>query len=111
MADAYDVIVIGGGHNGLVTAALLAGKGLRVLVLERRGLVGGGAVTEEIFPGFKVSAASYLVSLLQQKVVDELELERLPVENSPSQARNAPAMSSAGAASPAASGSATASCG
>jgi len=64
MANLYDMIVIGAGHNGLVAAARLAGHGLRVLVLERRPLVGGACVTEEIFPGFRVSTAAYLVSLL-----------------------------------------------
>jgi phytoene dehydrogenase-like protein len=72
----YDVIIIGAGHNGLVSAAILAQAGLRTLVLERRELVGGACVTEEIFPGFRFSTAAYLVSLLQQKVVEELELER-----------------------------------
>ena len=74
MPHRYDVIFIGGGHNGLAAAARLAGAGLRVLVLERREIVGGAAVTEEIFPGFRVSTAAYLISLLQQKVVDELDL-------------------------------------
>ncbi|MBL8229703.1 MAG: NAD(P)/FAD-dependent oxidoreductase [Bryobacterales bacterium] len=72
----YDAIIVGGGHNGLVTAAYLARAGRKVLVLERRELVGGCAVTEEIWPGYKVSTASYLVSLLQEKVVRDLELER-----------------------------------
>jgi phytoene dehydrogenase-like protein len=72
----YDVIIIGAGHNGLVSAVLLAKAGLRTLVLERREVVGGACVTEETFPGFRFSTAAYLVSLLQQKVVDELELER-----------------------------------
>ena len=76
MANRYDMIVIGAGHNGLVAAARLAGHGLRVLVLERRPLVGGACVTEEVFPGFRVSTAAYLVSLLQQRIVDELELHR-----------------------------------
>lgn len=80
MADSrskqYDAIIIGGGHNGLVTAAYLSKAGRRVLVLEARELVGGCAVTEEIWPGYRVSTASYLSSLMQEKVVRELELER-----------------------------------
>ncbi|MEI9811637.1 MAG: NAD(P)/FAD-dependent oxidoreductase [Acidobacteriota bacterium] len=76
MAEAYHAIIVGGGHNGLVTAAYLAGAGRRVLVLESRELVGGCAVTEEIWPGYRVSTASYLSSLMQDKVVRELELEK-----------------------------------
>ncbi len=72
----YDAIIIGGGHNGLVTAAYLARAGRRVLVLEKRDLVGGCAVTEEVWPGFRVSTAAYLTSLLQERVIRELELER-----------------------------------
>jgi phytoene dehydrogenase-like protein len=75
-ASRYDAIVVGGGHNGLVCAAYLARAGQRVLVLERRHLVGGAAVTEEHFPGFKYSSAAYLVSLMQPRIVRELELER-----------------------------------
>src|ERR1700722_1505747 len=74
--ESYDVIIIGAGHNGLVTAAYLARAGRRVLVLESRELVGGCAVTEEIWPGYRVSTASYLSSLMQEKVVRELELEK-----------------------------------
>jgi phytoene dehydrogenase-like protein len=76
MTETYHVIIVGGGHNGLVTAAYLAAAGRRVLVLESRDLVGGCAVTEEIWPGYKVSTASYLASLMQEKVVRELELEK-----------------------------------
>jgi len=72
----YDAIIIGAGHNGLVTAAYLAQAGRRVLVLEARELVGGCAVTEEIWPGYRVSTASYLSSLMQEKVVRDLELKR-----------------------------------
>jgi phytoene dehydrogenase-like protein len=72
----FDAIVVGAGHNGLVTAAYLARAGWRVLVLERRGVIGGASVTEEVFPGYRVSTAAYLVSLLQEKVVRDLELRR-----------------------------------
>ena len=72
----FDVVIVGGGHNGLVTAAYLAAAGRRVLVLERRELVGGCSVTEEIWPGFRVSTAAYLSSLLQERIVRELELEK-----------------------------------
>jgi phytoene dehydrogenase-like protein len=71
-----DAIIIGAGHNGLVCAAYLAQAGRRVLVLERRELVGGCAVTEEIWPGYRVSTASYLTSLLQERVIRELDLAR-----------------------------------
>lgn len=71
-----DVIIIGGGHNGLTCAAYLAAAGLKVTVLERRGVVGGAAVTEEFHPGFRNSVASYTVSLLNPKVIRDLELHR-----------------------------------
>lgn len=71
-----DVIIIGGGHNGLVCAAYLAQAGLKTLVLERRDVVGGAAVTEEFHPGFRNSVASYTVSLLNPKVIRDLDLHR-----------------------------------
>ncbi len=74
--DPYDVIVIGGGHNGLVCAFYLARAGRKVLVLERREIVGGAAVTEEFHPGFRNSVASYAVSLLSPKIIAEMALER-----------------------------------
>ena len=73
---AFDAIIIGAGHNGLVTAGYLAKAGHRVLVLERRHVVGGCAVTEEVWPGYRVSTAAYLTSLLQERIVHDLELER-----------------------------------
>jgi phytoene dehydrogenase-like protein len=76
----YDVIVIGGGHNGLVNAAYLARAGKRVLVLERRYVLGGAAVTEEVFPGFKFSVCSYVVSLLRPEIIRELDLPRHGLE-------------------------------
>ena len=72
----YDAIVVGGGHNGLTAAAYLARAGLRALVLERREMVGGAAVTEEVWPGFRINTASYTCSLLRPAVVRDLELVR-----------------------------------
>src|SRR5437879_5585483 len=76
----YDIIVIGGGHNGLVNAAYLAKAGKKVLVLERRHLLGGAAVTEEVFPGFKFSVCSYVVSLLRPEIIRDLDLPRHGLE-------------------------------
>ena len=72
----YDAIIIGAGHNGLTCAFYLAKRGLKVAVLEAQGTVGGAAVTDEFLPGFRNSAASYTVSLLQPKVIRDMELER-----------------------------------
>ncbi|XP_023322264.1 pyridine nucleotide-disulfide oxidoreductase domain-containing protein 2 [Eurytemora carolleeae] len=74
--DSYDVVVVGGGHNGLVSAAYLAKAGLKTTVLERRHVVGGAAVTEEIVPGFKFSRASYVLSLLRPQIFQDLELTK-----------------------------------
>lgn len=78
--SSYDVIIIGGGHNGLVNAAYLARAGRKVLVLERRHVLGGAAVTEEIYPGFKYSVCSYVVSLLRPEIIRELDLSRHGLE-------------------------------
>jgi phytoene dehydrogenase-like protein len=80
IAQRYDAVIVGAGHNGLVASAYLAGAGLKVLVLERRHLVGGAAVTEEVFPGFKFSVASYVVSLLRPEIIRELDLPRHGLE-------------------------------
>ncbi len=75
-----DVIVVGGGHNGLACAAYLAKAGLDVLVLERRDVLGGAAVTEELWDGYRISSASYVVSLMPDRIVTELELKRFGYE-------------------------------
>jgi len=80
MPARYDAIIIGGGHNGLVNAAYLARAGKKVVVLERRHVLGGSAVTEEIFPGFKFSVCSYVVSLLRPEIIRDLDLPRHGLE-------------------------------
>ncbi len=72
----HAAIIIGGGHNGLACAAYLARAGMDVLVLERRNVLGGAAVTEEPWPGYRISSAAYVVSLMPPEVVKELKLER-----------------------------------
>lgn len=86
MTKNYDAIVIGAGHNGLINAAYLARAGKKVLVLEKRHLVGGASVTEEIFPGFKFTIFSYVVSLLRPEIIRDLKLPQhgltiLPLES------------------------------
>ncbi|MEE9231106.1 MAG: NAD(P)/FAD-dependent oxidoreductase [Acidobacteriota bacterium] len=80
MGSRYDAIIIGGGHNGLTNAAYLARAGKKVLVLERRHILGGAAVTEEIFPGFKYSVCSYVVSLLRPEIIRDLNLPKHGLE-------------------------------
>src|SRR5216683_8023416 len=76
LSSRYDSIVVGAGHNGLTAAAYLARAGLRTLVLERREIVGGCCVTEEIAPGCRASTTSYIASMLRPEVIRELELAR-----------------------------------
>ncbi|MBA3346650.1 MAG: NAD(P)/FAD-dependent oxidoreductase [Gemmatimonadales bacterium] len=76
MPASYDLVIIGGGHNGLVTAAYLARAGVKVLVLERREMLGGACVTEALWPGYKVSTAAYVNSLLRPEIIRDLELKR-----------------------------------
>ncbi|MEJ2120870.1 MAG: NAD(P)/FAD-dependent oxidoreductase [Alphaproteobacteria bacterium] len=79
-ARVYDVVIIGAGHNGLVCAGYLARHGLKVMVVERRGVVGGAAITEEFHPGFRNSVASYVVSLLDRRIIADLKLEKFGLE-------------------------------
>ena len=83
MATTYDAIIIGAGHNGLVTAAYLARAGHKVVVFERREIVGGCCITEEVWPGFKVSSAAYVNSLLRPEIIKELELKKYGFEMLP----------------------------
>ena len=76
MNSSWDAVIIGGGHNGLVCAAYLARAGHKVLVLERREILGGAAVSEEVFPGFTFSVASYVISLFRPRIIRELELAK-----------------------------------
>jgi len=76
MKETYDAIIVGGGHNGLTSAGYLGKAGLKTLVLERRPVVGGAVVTEEFYPGYRISTISYVVSLLQETVIKDLELKR-----------------------------------
>src|SRR5512147_1225369 len=75
-SEQWDVVIIGAGHNGLTCACYLAAAGLKVQVVEKRGIVGGAAVTEEFHPGFRNSVASYTVSLLNPRVIADMELAR-----------------------------------
>ncbi len=80
MAEKFDAIVVGGGHNGLVAAGYLQRAGLSTLVLEKRHVVGGACVTEEVFPGFKVSTTSYVCSLFRPEIINDLELKKFGYE-------------------------------
>src|SRR5256885_6295764 len=80
MDGAWDAVIVGGGHNGLVSAAYLAKAGLKVLVLERRGIVGGACITEEVFPGVKFSRLAYSAGLLRPEIIRDLDLARFGYE-------------------------------
>ena len=82
-ADRYDAIILGAGHNGLVCGTYLAKAGLKVLVLERRHVIGGAAVTEEFSPGFRASIFSYVMSILHPRIIADLELRRFGLEALP----------------------------
>ena len=79
-ADRYDAIILGAGHNGLVCGTYLAKAGLKVLVLERRHVIGGAAVTEEFSPGFRASIFSYVMSILHPRIIADLELRKFGLE-------------------------------
>ena len=91
----HDVVIIGAGHNGLTCAHYLAKRGLKVAILEAADKVGGAAVTDEFHPGFRNSAAGYTVSLLQPKVIKDMELERHGLEGRAAQDRQFPARAEA----------------
>ena len=76
MSKTYDAVIVGGGHNGLICAAYLAKAGRDVLVLERRHVLGGAAVSEELYPGFTFSVCSYVVSLLRPHIIRDLQLAK-----------------------------------
>ncbi len=78
-APRYDVVIIGAGHNGLVAAAYLSRAGRSVMVLERRPVIGGACVTEEVWPGYRVSTAAYLCGLLHPGIIRDLRLDALEV--------------------------------
>jgi phytoene dehydrogenase-like protein len=96
MGKRYDAVIVGGGHNGLACAAYLAKAGRSVLVLERRPMVGGAAVTEEVFPGFKFTVCSYVVSLLRPWLWRELELARHGLSLIPLECSYTPALDGPG---------------
>src|SRR5262245_64654938 len=79
----FDVAVVGGGHNGLVVAGLLARAGLTACVLERRDIVGGACVTEEIAPGFRASTAAYIASMMRPEVIRDLGLAKHGLKMTP----------------------------
>ncbi len=76
MTARYDAVVIGGGHNGLISGAYLSRAGLKTLVLERRDILGGATLTMEVFPGFRFSVLSYVVSLLRPEIIRDLQLPK-----------------------------------
>jgi len=76
MDDTFDAIIVGGGHNGLTAAGYLGKTGLKTLVLERRPVLGGAVVTEEICPRYRISSVSYVVSLLRPEIIKDLELKK-----------------------------------
>ena len=80
MVQEYEAVVVGAGHNGLVCGAYLAKAGLKVCVLERRSIIGGAAATEELWPGFKISPAAFVMSLMQPKIIADLELKTFGLE-------------------------------
>ncbi|RMG45145.1 MAG: NAD(P)/FAD-dependent oxidoreductase [Candidatus Dadabacteria bacterium] len=90
MGIKYDDIIIGGGHNGLTCAAYLARAGRKVLVLEKRHVLGGAAVTEEVFPGFKFSVCSYVVSLFRPHIIRDLDLARFGMQIIPLETAHSP---------------------